>query len=320
MGNNTESIIFIFMADNIDLSRLTELTHDEETSKRLYYKYRQKFPDQSQQWAIEKAIEDLLRDRGVPQGKRKRQQRTSRGNSTQNSSPKSFVRGATTPLKMPSWASRQRTKSTPSAPAGQVDISPITEWTKDRNRSIRLYRKYSKKYKGHAPDWIVAQVVSDILIFKYEQRQRQEWLNDPKTAKILSALVFAIFVIVSLTRNANLGDRNYTDFPPPTPYQAIESGGAVSIKNRSPEMMVIRLDGATDYQFRIEPCLDCGFMTEAEGARACESPGPELTFNVAPGEYEARINFVGVTRGFRSQWLISDRWLHGQCIFTVPDF
>lgn len=47
------------------LRRLTELTHDEEVSRRLVENMVKANPDQSYEWCVERAYELLLRDRGA---------------------------------------------------------------------------------------------------------------------------------------------------------------------------------------------------------------------------------------------------------------
>lgn len=227
-------------------------------------------------------------------------------------------------------------------PPGKVDISDITKLTHDREVSIRLYRSYRKKYPQPTPEWVVKKVVEDLLRdrgvrasyssnkngaknFRFPKRKPvkladhiNQWLkgnsSNPWSIAILIALPTLLSQFIEYSKN------KYQNFPPPNPYQQISAGAQVTMHNRTPETMTIRLEGAQNYEFKIEPCKNCSVEVKEEmGERLCNGPGPSLTIAVPPGVYEAKINFTGRTRGFKSQWYVQNQWEHYQCIFSLHD-
>ena len=110
--------------------------------------------------------------------------------------------------------------------------------------------------------------------------------------------------------------RNLANFPPPNPVQQI-TGTSISIANGSPEAMIIRLQGEENYVIQIPGCISCGYTFDPEvGSEYCNQ-GEEKVFSVQPGIYEARVTFLGSTRGVRSDWVIREGWHYSQCLFST---
>lgn len=134
--------------------------------------------------------------------------------------------------------------------------------------------------------------------------------------------LLAIFMITTGTPRDTVlfrqeaSHRNLANFPPPNPVQQI-TGTSIRIANGSPEAMTIRLRGEESYVIQIPGCLSCGYTFDLDvGTEYCNQ-GQEKVFSVQPGIYEARVTFLGSTRGVRSDWVIHDGWQYGQCLFST---
>lgn len=247
----------------------------------------------------------------------------------------------------PSWSKQQ---------IMEIDISEITVLTKDRATSIRLYRDYRKAYKHQTPQWVVEKIIHDLErdrrttsrkpvirtrptkptiniqlwrqqrsqrsnprrpIYRHQQKPLKKWMI---AALILGPITVGWFVNEHLGYVGQVSERNLLNFPPPSLYQQIPAGSVVTMHNRVPEPMTVRLMGIQNHEFRIEACTTCSrTITQADGARLCKGSGPSLSVTLPPGTYDAQIRFAGQTRGFKSQWQITPKWEHYQCIFTNSD-
>jgi hypothetical protein len=214
---------------------------------------------------------------------------------------------------------------------GKVDISPITELTHDRNTSIRLYRSYRAKYPDSSPEWIVGLIVEHIERDRGFTRTRRvvraqprftwptwkrnynsQWEDLTPQQQSLASLILAFVIPLSTWLwYENVGyvgtvhDRNYLNFPPPTLYQETQGETLVTVHNRSPQPMRIRLEnGVQNYELSVEGCTNCPPMANEQlGDQLCNDHGPSLTFSIPPGIYDAKVTFMGSrTKGFKSQW------------------
>lgn len=99
--NNGGSHPLIAMA-KVNIGPITQLTHDRETSIRLFRNYQKRYPGKEPQWIVEKVIDDLVRDRG---GKSPHH-----SNYTAQASPKcdrpkmSFTRPSNAAVRRDTWA------------------------------------------------------------------------------------------------------------------------------------------------------------------------------------------------------------------------
>lgn len=116
---------------------------------------------------------------------------------------------------------------------------------------------------------------------------------------------------------------NLANFPPPDLYQEIGgTASSVTFINASPDALTIDLVKETGerVQLKMPACKECSLYSE-ETVPACGTIGTPITFQIPPGRYHAVGRFFGPhnTKGFQSDWQLTQGWEHRSCIYTSDE-
>jgi hypothetical protein len=116
---------------------------------------------------------------------------------------------------------------------------------------------------------------------------------------------------------------NLANFPPPDLYQEIGgTASSVTFINASPDALTIDLVKETGerVQLKMPACKECSLYSD-ETVPACGTIGTPITFQIPPGRYHAVGRFFGThnTKGFQSDWQLTQGWEHRSCIYTSDE-